>query len=121
GGGEGGGGGGGGGGRARPPRGLPVRRRGLRQGQRGDPAPEQRVQGVAGAAARDARRAPAAPAGEDVMAASTEVAMRVWRGDARGGAFKEYRVPSQEGVVVLDVIHTLQATQAGGLACRWNA
>ena len=54
------------------------------------------------------------------MAASTEVTMRVWRGDARGGAFKEYRVPSQEGMVVLDVIHTLQATQAGDLACRWN-
>jgi succinate dehydrogenase / fumarate reductase iron-sulfur subunit len=52
--------------------------------------------------------------------ASTEVTMRVWRGDAKGGAFVEYRVPSQEGMVVLDVIHTLQATQAGDLACRWN-
>jgi succinate dehydrogenase / fumarate reductase, iron-sulfur subunit len=54
------------------------------------------------------------------MAAATEVTMRVWRGDAKGGAFVEYRVPSQEGMVVLDVIHTLQATQAGDLACRWN-
>ena len=52
--------------------------------------------------------------------AATEVTMRVWRGDAKGGAFVEYRVPSQEGMVVLDVIHTLQATQAGDLACRWN-
>ena len=49
--------------------------------------------------------------------AATEVTMRVWRGDAKGGAFVEYRVPSQEGMVVLDVIHTLQATQAGDLAC----
>jgi succinate dehydrogenase / fumarate reductase, iron-sulfur subunit len=54
------------------------------------------------------------------MASSPEVTMRVWRGDAKGGAFKDYRVPVQEGMVVLDVIHTIQATQAGDLACRWN-
>src|SRR5262249_59733777 len=54
------------------------------------------------------------------MASSAEVTMLVWRGDAKGGAFKEYRVPVQEGMVVLDVIHTIQATQAGDLACRWN-
>jgi succinate dehydrogenase / fumarate reductase iron-sulfur subunit len=53
------------------------------------------------------------------MAAAT-VTMRVWRGDARGGAFAEYRVEAQEGMVVLDVLHTLQATQAPDLACRWN-
>jgi succinate dehydrogenase / fumarate reductase iron-sulfur subunit len=52
--------------------------------------------------------------------ATTEFAMRVWRGDAKGGAFKEYRVPVQEGMVVLDVIHSIQATQAGDLAVRWN-
>ena len=46
--------------------------------------------------------------------------MRVWRGDARGGAFKEYRVPTDEGMVVLDVIHKIQATQANDLAVRWN-
>jgi succinate dehydrogenase / fumarate reductase iron-sulfur subunit len=48
------------------------------------------------------------------------VTMRVWRGDARGGAFKDFQVPAAEGMVVLDVIHTLQATQAPDLACRWN-
>ena len=52
--------------------------------------------------------------------AATEAVMRVWRGDARGGAFKEYRVPTQEGMVVLDVIHAIQAAQAGDLAVRWN-
>lgn len=52
--------------------------------------------------------------------AATEVTMRVWRGDATGGAFKEYRVPAQEGMVVLDVVHTIQATQAPDLAVRWN-
>ncbi len=52
--------------------------------------------------------------------ASPNVTMRVWRGDGKGGAFKDYQVPAAEGMVVLDVIHTLQATQAPDLACRWN-
>jgi succinate dehydrogenase / fumarate reductase iron-sulfur subunit len=52
--------------------------------------------------------------------ADTEVTMRVWRGDASGGEFKEYHVPAQEGMVVLDVVHTIQATQAPDLAVRWN-
>jgi succinate dehydrogenase / fumarate reductase iron-sulfur subunit len=46
--------------------------------------------------------------------------MRLWRGDARGGGFKEYRVPMDEGMVVLDVVHKIQATQAPDLAVRWN-
>ena len=46
--------------------------------------------------------------------------MRVWRGDAAGGDFREYPVESQEGMVVLDVLHTIQATQAPDLAVRWN-
>jgi succinate dehydrogenase / fumarate reductase, iron-sulfur subunit len=52
--------------------------------------------------------------------AATEFTMRVWRGDAQGGAFREYRVAADEGMVVLDLIHRIQATQAGDLACRWN-
>jgi succinate dehydrogenase / fumarate reductase, iron-sulfur subunit len=47
------------------------------------------------------------------------VTMRVWRGDADGG-FRDYRVEAEEGEVVLDVIHRIQATQAGDLAVRWN-
>jgi succinate dehydrogenase / fumarate reductase iron-sulfur subunit len=46
--------------------------------------------------------------------------MNVFRGDARGGEFREYRVDADEGMVVLDVIHRIQATQATDLACRWN-
>src|SRR5216110_1260388 len=46
--------------------------------------------------------------------------MRVFRGGPDGGEFKDYRVESEEGMVVLDVIHRLQATQAPDLACRWN-
>src|SRR5262245_27573970 len=46
--------------------------------------------------------------------------MQVFRGDARGGDFKEYRVEAEPGMVVLDVIHRIQATQAHDLAVRWN-
>jgi succinate dehydrogenase / fumarate reductase, iron-sulfur subunit len=46
--------------------------------------------------------------------------MRVFRGDAARGDFKDYHVESDEGMVVLDVIHRIQATQAQDLACRWN-
>ncbi|MFT3768362.1 MAG: succinate dehydrogenase/fumarate reductase iron-sulfur subunit [Minicystis sp.] len=48
------------------------------------------------------------------------VTLKVWRGDSSGGELQEYVVPVQEGMVVLDVIHTLQATQAGDLSVRWN-
>ena len=46
--------------------------------------------------------------------------MRVFRGNSKEGVFKEYRVPTEEGMVVLDVIHRIQATQAPDLAVRWN-
>src|SRR6478672_1635984 len=46
--------------------------------------------------------------------------MRVWRGDASGGDFTSYTVPVEEGEVVLDAIHRLQAEQAPDLAVRWN-
>ncbi|GAA0623166.1 succinate dehydrogenase/fumarate reductase iron-sulfur subunit [Kribbella sandramycini] len=45
---------------------------------------------------------------------------RVWRGDAEGGDLQDYEVEVNEGEVVLDVIHRLQATQAPDMAVRWN-
>ncbi|MFG1602938.1 succinate dehydrogenase/fumarate reductase iron-sulfur subunit [Actinoplanes sp. NPDC049265] len=45
---------------------------------------------------------------------------RVWRGDSSGGDIQDYDVEVNEGEVVLDIIHRLQATQAPDLACRWN-
>jgi succinate dehydrogenase / fumarate reductase iron-sulfur subunit len=48
------------------------------------------------------------------------VTMRAWRGDADGGEFRDYEVMAEEGEVVLDVLHRLQATQANDLALRWN-
>ena len=45
-----------------------------------------------------------------------DLKMRVWRGDADGGALGDYTVHVEEGEVVLDAIHRLQATQVGDLA-----
>jgi succinate dehydrogenase / fumarate reductase iron-sulfur subunit len=45
---------------------------------------------------------------------------RVWRGNADGGDLVDYHAEVHEGEVVLDVIHRLQATEAGDLAVRWN-
>ena len=49
-----------------------------------------------------------------------KVALKVWRGDAGQGQLTDYQVEANEGEVVLDVLHRLQATQAGDLAVRWN-
>ena len=51
---------------------------------------------------------------------SYQAEFRVWRGDDTGGDFVDYRVDVEEGEVVLDIIHRLQATQAGDMAVRWN-
>ena len=37
---------------------------------------------------------------------------RIWRGDASGGAFQDYKTQVDEGMVVLDAIHRIQADQA---------
>ena len=49
-----------------------------------------------------------------------KAALRVWRGDAGAGELADYQVEVNEGEVVLDVLHRLQATQANDLAIRWN-
>ena len=48
------------------------------------------------------------------------VRLNVFRGDATGGEIKAYDVETDPGMVVLDVIHRLQATQTPDLAVRWN-
>ena len=45
---------------------------------------------------------------------------RIWRGDSRGGEFVDYGVEVDQGMVILDVIHRIQARRAGDLAVRWN-
>ena len=51
---------------------------------------------------------------------SYDANFRVWRGDDDGGELQDYTVEVNEGEVVLDIIHRLQATQARDLAVRWN-
>jgi len=45
---------------------------------------------------------------------------KIWRGDDTGGQLEDFQVEVNEGEVVLDIIHRLQATQAPDLAVRWN-
>ena len=51
---------------------------------------------------------------------STEATFRIWRGDSSGGDFQEFKAKVEEGMVVLDVVHLIQAEQANDLAVRWN-
>src|SRR5215471_1442002 len=46
--------------------------------------------------------------------------LRIWRGDSSGGKFEDYRAKVDEGMVVLDGVHQIQAQQAPDLAVRWN-
>jgi succinate dehydrogenase / fumarate reductase iron-sulfur subunit len=50
----------------------------------------------------------------------SEATFRLWRGADGDGALQEYIVDVSEGMVVLDVVHEIQASQAGDLAVRWN-
>ena len=49
-----------------------------------------------------------------------EAIMRVFRGGPEGGELADYKVTVAPGMVVLDAIHSIQATQAPDLAVRWN-
>jgi succinate dehydrogenase / fumarate reductase, iron-sulfur subunit len=45
---------------------------------------------------------------------------KVWRGDSKCGDFQSYDEEVSEGMVVLDVLHAMQASQTPDLAVRWN-
>jgi len=49
-----------------------------------------------------------------------DATFRIWRGDRAAGAFRNYTTPVEEGMVVLDAVHAIQAEQANDLAVRWN-
>jgi succinate dehydrogenase / fumarate reductase, iron-sulfur subunit len=49
-----------------------------------------------------------------------EAVMKVFRGDKNGGEYKTYKVPVEEGMVVLDAIHYIQGFMEPDLAVRWN-
>jgi succinate dehydrogenase / fumarate reductase iron-sulfur subunit len=50
----------------------------------------------------------------------SKATFRIWRGDAKGGEFKDYQTEVSEGMVVLDAVHQIQAESANDLAVRWN-
>jgi succinate dehydrogenase iron-sulfur subunit len=45
---------------------------------------------------------------------------RIWRGNSDDGDFRDYSTEVSPGMVVLDVVHRIQAEQANDLAVRWN-
>src|SRR5215831_2732085 len=49
-----------------------------------------------------------------------QATFRIWRGEGTEGKFVDYNTEVSEGMVVLDAVHQIQATQANDLACRWN-
>jgi succinate dehydrogenase / fumarate reductase iron-sulfur subunit len=51
---------------------------------------------------------------------AAQALFRIWRGDAKGGVFKDYKTEIDEGMVVLDAIHRIQAEDAPDMAVRWN-
>jgi succinate dehydrogenase / fumarate reductase iron-sulfur subunit len=62
----------------------------------------------------------AAQDAQDAAATHSSRTFRIWRGADGTGEFAEYRQDVVEGMVVLDAVHEIQATQANDLAVRWN-
>jgi succinate dehydrogenase / fumarate reductase iron-sulfur subunit len=50
----------------------------------------------------------------------TKASFKIWRSDEAGGHYRDYAVDVVPGMVVLDAVHQIQATQAPDLAVRWN-
>jgi succinate dehydrogenase iron-sulfur subunit len=62
----------------------------------------------------------AAQDAQDATAAHSSRTFRIWRGAGADGKFEEYSQDVVEGMVVLDAVHEIQATQANDMAVRWN-
>ena len=45
---------------------------------------------------------------------------KIWRGEGELGELTDYSIDIDKGMVILDVIHKVQAEHAGDLAARWN-
>ena len=45
---------------------------------------------------------------------------QIWRGERGNGKFVEYSTAYEAGMVVLDVVHKIQAAHANDMAVRWN-
>jgi succinate dehydrogenase / fumarate reductase iron-sulfur subunit len=49
-----------------------------------------------------------------------EATLKVFRGKGNSGTFETYKVPIEDGMVILDAIHYIQQHYAPDLAVRWN-
>jgi succinate dehydrogenase / fumarate reductase, iron-sulfur subunit len=85
-----------------------------------------RVNGAIPSATRDSSTSRAGDAytaaqdAQDQAAAHSSRTFKIWRGEGDAGKFEEYKQDVVEGMVVLDAVHEIQATQANDLAVRWN-
>src|SRR3954469_5895369 len=61
-----------------------------------------------------------AQAEQDAAAKHTTRSFKIWRGENGKREFVEFKQDVVEGMVVLDAVHEIQATQANDLAVRWN-
>jgi succinate dehydrogenase / fumarate reductase, iron-sulfur subunit len=62
----------------------------------------------------------AAQDAQDAAAEHSTRTFRIWRGADGSGEFVEYKQDVVEGMVVLDAVHEIQASQANDMAVRWN-
>ena len=62
----------------------------------------------------------AAQAAQDAAVGKETLTFKLWRGADGTGEFKDYTTSTNDGMVVLDAIHAIQAEQANDLAVRWN-
>ena len=62
----------------------------------------------------------AAQSAQDAAVGHSARTFNVWRGEHGVGAFREFTVETNDGMVVLDAVHRIQAEQANDLAVRWN-
>ena len=51
---------------------------------------------------------------------TSNATFRLWRGENGNGDFKDYTIDISPGMVVLDAVHKIQASQANDMAVRWN-
>src|SRR5881296_239239 len=58
--------------------------------------------------------------GSNEVTQMEKATFRIWRSDGTTGKFVDYVTEVSEGMVLLDAVHQIQATQANDLAVRWN-
>ena len=49
-----------------------------------------------------------------------QATFKIWRGQGTAAKFVDYATEFENGMVVLDVVHRIQAAQANDMAVRWN-